>query len=70
MTELNSKLLEELSKKDKWIAPQQFEFAPLFPPFAGSWIIGDSWHINVIKKPTEEQIKNTELWFGWKWKDA
>jgi hypothetical protein len=47
----------------------QYVFAPLNPPFAGSWVIGGNWHINVTEKPSEEHIKNTELWFGWKWKD-
>ena len=47
----------------------QYVFAPLNPPYAGSWVIGGNWHINVTEKPTEEHIKNTELWFGWKWKD-
>jgi len=48
----------------------QYVFAPLNPPYAGSWVIGGNWHMNVIQKPTEEQIKNTEAYFGWKWKDA
>ena len=51
-------------------SPQKIEFAPLMPTYAGSWVIGGNWHINVIQKPTDEQIKNTELWFGWKWKDV
>jgi len=47
----------------------QLKFAPLNPPYAGSWVIGGNLHINVTEKPTEEQIKNTELLLGWKWKD-
>jgi hypothetical protein len=47
----------------------QYVFAPINPPYAGSWVIGGNFHINIREKPTEEHIKNTELWFGWKWKD-
>jgi len=48
----------------------QLKFAPLNPPYAGSWVIGGNWHMNVREKPTDEQIKNTELLLGWKWKEA
>ena len=48
----------------------EYVFAPINPPHAGSWVIGGNFHINIREKPTEEHIKNTELWFGWKWKDA
>lgn len=36
----------------------------------GAWIIGGGTgsHIQIYEKPTEEQIKNTEQTFGWKWK--
>ena len=48
----------------------QYVFAPLNPPYAGSWVIGGNWHMSVREKPTEEQIKNTEVLLGWKWKDV
>ena len=43
----------------------------------GAWVIdppGDKDHgpctmFTVYRKPTDEQIKNTEAMFGWKWKD-
>jgi len=47
----------------------ELKFAPLNPTYVGSWCIGDNCFINVTKKPTDEQIKNTEEMFGWKWKD-
>jgi hypothetical protein len=36
---------------------------------AGKWIIGGTFHVDVTKKPTDEQIKNTEEMFGWEWKE-
>jgi hypothetical protein len=30
---------------------------------------GPSTMFHVFRKPTDEQIKNTEQAFGWKWKD-
>ena len=47
----------------------KLEFAPLNPTYVGSWCIGGSCFINITKKPTDEQIKNTEEMFGWKWTD-
>jgi ABC-type arginine transport system ATPase subunit len=37
------------------------------PKSAGKWIIGGTFHVDVTKKPTDEQIKNTEEMFGWEW---
>ena len=48
----------------------ELEFAPLNPTYVGSWVIGGSCFINVKEKPTDEQIKNTEEMFGWKWKES
>ena len=39
------------------------------PQNAGCWVIGGTWHVYIREKPTDEQIKNTEQMFGWKWKD-
>lgn len=38
---------------------------------SGYWLIGGGGRIYVTadKKPTPEQIKNTEEAFGWEWKD-
>ena len=47
----------------------KLEFAPLNPTYVGSWAIGGNCFINVTKKPTDEQIKNTEEMFGWEWVD-
>jgi hypothetical protein len=47
----------------------KIEFAPLNPTYVGHWVLGDSWHISMLTKPTDEQIKNTEELLGWKWKD-
>jgi hypothetical protein len=47
----------------------ELKFAPLNPPIAGYWVLGGNFHITIETKPTEEQIKNTEEMFGWKWKD-
>lgn len=42
-----------------------------FTDQAGYWLIGENFRIGVPKnkKPTPEQIKNTEEAFGWEWKD-
>ena len=42
-----------------------------FPKYAGYWVIGGNVHLQVFedKKPTPEQIKNTEEAFGWEWKE-
>jgi hypothetical protein len=45
-------------------------FATLNPTYVGSWCIGGNCFINVTKKPTDVQIKNTEEMFGWKWKES
>jgi hypothetical protein len=39
------------------------------PKYAGEWVIGGNFHISIREKPTDEQIKNTEQMFGWKWRD-
>ncbi len=47
------------------------------PKPVGAWVIdpsGDEGHgpctmFQVFNKPTDEQIKNTEAAFGWKWRD-
>jgi hypothetical protein len=47
------------------------------PKPVGAWVIdpsGGEGHgpctmFHVYRKPTDEQIKNTETMFGWKWKD-
>jgi len=47
------------------------------PKSVGAWVIdpspdeghGPSTMFHVFRKPTDEQIKNTEQAFGWKWKD-
>lgn len=44
------------------------------PVPVGCWCLyeteGPSLRLNVFKKPTDEQIANTEKLLGWKWKDA
>lgn len=54
-------------------------YVPYVPPKpVGAWVIDpprDGGHgpctmFHVFKKPTDEQIKNTEATFGWKWKDV
>lgn len=37
------------------------------PKYEGGWKIGGNWTIYVLKKPTKEQIKNTEQLLGWEW---
>jgi hypothetical protein len=39
------------------------------PSPVGTWVIGGLLHINITKRPTDEQIKNTEEMFGWEWKE-
>jgi hypothetical protein len=39
------------------------------PEYAGGWKIGGNWTIYVTNKPTDEQIKHTEEYFGWEWID-
>ena len=43
------------------------------PKPVGAWVLdpGGAIHTNfqMYSKPTDEQIKNTEAMFGWKWKD-
>ncbi len=38
------------------------------PQPVGYWDFGGCY-ISIFIKPTEQQIKNTEEAFGWKWKD-
>jgi hypothetical protein len=54
-------------------------YKPYVPPKpVGAWVIdpsGDAGHgpctmFHVFNKPTDEQIKNTEATFGWKWRDV
>lgn len=61
------------------IAPEAFitatgEYTFITPPKpVGAWILDPqgAWHtqLAMYSKPTDEQIKNTEAMFGWKWKD-
>jgi hypothetical protein len=37
------------------------------PKYEGGWQIGGNWTIYVLKRPADEQIKNTEEMLGWKW---
>ena len=39
------------------------------PKHDGFWVIGENFHIAIKKKPTEQQIKNTNELLGWEWKD-
>jgi hypothetical protein len=39
------------------------------PNYDGYWVIGENFHIQIKKKPTEQQIKNTNELLGWEWKD-
>jgi hypothetical protein len=52
----------------------EYIFAAPQPVPVGYWILdpGGAVHTQfaVFSKPTDEQIKNTEQMFGWKWKDA
>ncbi len=48
---------------------EKLEFAPINPPIVGYWVLGDSCHLAMPTKPTDEQIKNTEELLGWRWKD-
>jgi hypothetical protein len=48
------------------ISDQKLEFYKP-PVYVGGWQIGGNFTISVIEKPTDEQIKNTEKMFGWKW---
>ena len=50
------------------------EYTLFTPPKpVGTWILDPQgvWHTQLLmySKPTDEQIKNTEAMFGWKWKD-
>jgi hypothetical protein len=55
------------------LAPKKYElYTPNLP--VGAWILDPkSEHgnmmISVRAKPTPEQIKHTEEYFGWQWKD-
>jgi hypothetical protein len=39
------------------------------PKYVGSWCIGGNWYVMLTKKPTDEQIKNTEQLLGWIWNE-
>ena len=41
----------------------------ILPKYEGYWVIGENFHIQIKKKPTEQQIKNTNELLGWEWKD-
>jgi hypothetical protein len=41
----------------------------ILPKYEGYWVIGENFHIQIKKKPTEQQIKNTKELLGWEWKD-
>ena len=53
-------------------------YVPYVPPKpVGAWVIdpqgaghGPCTMFHVFNKPTDEQIKNTEATFGWKWRDV
>ena len=40
------------------------------PKYDGYWVVGENFYIAIKKKPTEQQIKNTNELFGWEWKDG
>lgn len=44
------------------------------PQPVGFWVLYEldtpSFQFEMFKKPTAEQIKNTQELLGWKWKDA
>lgn len=42
-------------------------FVPSKP--VGYWVLGGNFHIEIMHRPTDEQIKNTEEMFGWEWKE-
>jgi hypothetical protein len=64
MSGLNARMVEEMQVKNR----DTLDFYEP-PKYAGEWVIGGNFHISIREKPTDEQIKNTEQMFGWKWKD-
>jgi hypothetical protein len=40
------------------------------PNPVGYWLVGGHLRLYVLKKCTDEQIKNTEELLGWIWKDV
>ena len=41
----------------------------ILPNHEGYWMIGENFYSEIKKKPTEQQIKNTNELLGWEWKD-
>ena len=41
----------------------------ILPKYDGYWMIGENFYIQIKKKTTEQQIKNTKELLGWEWKD-
>jgi len=39
------------------------------PKVVGAWVIGETLHIYVTHRVTDEQIENTKNMFGWEWVD-
>jgi hypothetical protein len=66
MTEYGEKFLDypDLSSTNDF--PKSVAIS--LPKPAGAWDLG-KFHIQVFRRPTDEQIKNTEEMFGWKWMD-
>ena len=40
------------------------------PPTAGAWVISETLHVEVTKKPNWFHKKMTKLLLGWEWQDA
>ncbi len=58
-----------------YILPKEMQYTIVMPPKPVGWwclyqVQGYSTQFAVWDKPTDEQIKNTEELFGWKWKEA
>lgn len=80
--ELNAWAEKKLKENPQWAEqPAQDVVTNLTPTYAffqppkpvGAWVLdpGGVVHTQFVmhSKPTDEQIKNTEAMFGWKWKD-
>ena len=60
-----------------WPKPFTIEITAIKPPPtpAGYWILGQlddggfGTQFSIYKKPSDDQIRMTEIVFGWKWKD-
>ena len=67
---LNNEIKFSYSASDFFVQPTKRYRIQKPPPTIGYWRVGGNTLFSVTRRPTDEQIKNTEALLGWEWQEV